>query len=165
MNVASKALEMRLFLFKLAFNYAHKSMLLGDTFPASNLPECYSIERYNSEKVKALKRFHIVVGKSEFIYWYQDGDHHDYWSSTVSNDIDEFIKLFHRDKIYGQFAPYSSTITQTIYGSYFEFAKSGKVNEFDKKKQEVESTISFLLNRYLSSYKHKALKFLINLAS
>lgn len=156
---------MRLFLFKLAFKSAHKSMRLGKAFPTSNLPECYSIESYKSQEVKALNRNHIVVGKNEFILWHQEGDRQTYWESTATNDIDEFIRLFHKDKIYGQFATYSLILTQMLHGQYMEFAKNGKVDEFEKKKQDVQNKISFFLNSYLSSFKHKLLKQLIKIAN
>ena len=156
--------KIRLCLFNLAFRCAHSSLHLPPkVFPTRDLPVCYSKESYAPEQVRALNRYHIVVGKSEYVFWFKEGDQNTYWVSTISNSIDEFIRQFYREKIFGQFAPYSLIVTQMLYGQYIEFEKNGKVGDFERKKLEVQNKLSSFLNSYFNTSKYRFLKFLIKL--
>ena len=155
-------MKLRLFFFNLAFRRPHQARNLGNTFPVTNLPVCYAKEQYNSDLVKELKYHHIVVSRSEYIYWYQDGDHQAHWESLETTGIDEFILLYHKNKISRQ---YPLIITQLLYGSYMEFAKSGRLEEYEKKRLSVQNMISFSLKNYLKSYKHKFIKFMLKISN
>ncbi|MDI1310215.1 MAG: hypothetical protein PSV17_12420 [Methylotenera sp.] len=115
------------------------------------------------EEIRTLNRYHIVVGKNEYTFWFKEVDQNTYWVSTVSNNIDDFIRQYYREKIFGEFAPYSLIITQMLYGQYIEFVKSGKIVDFERKKLGVQNKLSFFLNNYFKTSKYKSLRFIIKL--
>ena len=154
--------KIRLCLFKLAFRCAHSSLHLPQkVFAARDLPICYLKESYSPEQIRALNRYHMVVGKAEYIFWFKEGNQNTHWVSTASNNLEDFIRQFFREKIFGEFAPYSLIVTQMLHGQYIEFAKNGKVVEFERKKLKVQTKLSFFLNNYFNTSKYKLLKFLI----
>ena len=158
--------KIRLCCFNLAFRGAHHSLHLPQkVFATRDLPACYSKDSYAPEQVRALNRYHIVVGKNEYVFWFKEGDQNTHWVSTASNSIDEFIRQFYREKIFGEFAPYSLIVTQMLYGQYIEFVKNGKVDKFERKKLQVQNKLSAFLNNYLNTSKYKLLKFLIKLTN
>ena len=158
--------KVRLCLFNMAFRGAHDSLHLPPkVFATKDLPVCYLKESYAPEQIRALDRYHMVVGKNEYVFWFKEGDQNTYWVSTAANNIDEFIRQFYREKIFGEFAPYSLIVTQMLHGQYIEFVKNGKVGEFERKKLRVQNKLSFFLNNYFYTTKYKLLKFLIKLAS
>lgn len=156
--------RIRLWLFKSAFISAHYSLQLPlQVFSKLDLPLCYSKESYVPEEIRTLNRYHIVVGKNEYTFWFKEVDQNTYWVSTVSNNIDDFIRQYYREKIFGEFAPYSLIITQMLYGQYIEFVKSGKIVDFERKKLGVQNKLSFFLNNYFKTSKYKSLRFIIKL--
>lgn len=154
----------RLWLFKSAFTGAHYSLQLPmQVFHKRDLPICYSKESYIPEIIRGLNRYHIVVGKSEYTFWFKEGDQNTYWVSTISNNIDEFIQQYYREKIFGEFAPYSLIVTQMLYGQYIEFVKKGIVDEFERKKLRVQDKLNFYLNNFFKTSKYKSIKLLLRL--
>lgn len=163
-------MKLRVLFFGLAFRAAHMSMNLSSRFPFSLsklFKIIYSDENYNSEDVRSLGYSHIVVGKNNFTYWNAETerDGRTYWESWTSTNIDEFITQYHKDKIYGEYAPYSTFITQAMFGQYRDFAMQRKTHEYEAHKKKVQGMLSTLLNNYLNSYKHLMFKFFLKISN
>lgn len=145
---------MRNFFFKLAFERAHKSMKLGSTFHVPNL-QCYASEQYSFEQAREKKCSHAVIGKMEYTYWFQPGDRDTSWSSWSTHNVDDFIRKFHHENIYGERATYPLIITQIIHGHYMDYAMKGKQNIFEEKRKIIRDFIEKLLERHLNSFSHR----------
>lgn len=150
-------MRLRCLLFQFAFRQAHESMRLGSSFPATDLPTCYHSDVYDPEATRAQNRSHIVVGRGQYAFWFDDGERVSHWTSWTATSLDEFIKRFHHSKIYGEHALYPLIITQILNGPYVEFMIRGEANVFEEKRRKVKDAIVQLLEHYLSSFTHRAI--------